>query len=232
MFDEREILDSLEEQVAPSHTALVIVDVQNDYVHADGFFAKKSMKDFQDRSLIPGMLASLERLLAEARSAGVLTVFVRSHLDLKYLSPAIVQRKKVIGQVNEKLAPYSSLEGTWGADFYGAFRPDGRSPEVVVTKHRQSAFWGTNLDMILRSNGIKTLVMSGLATSGCVESTTRDAAMNDYYVVTPRDSCSDQDVTRHEASLRKVSISFGYVVDSVDIAKAWQRAPVSTLSRA
>ena len=232
MFDESEILDSLEEQVAPGHTALVIVDVQNDYVHADGFFAKKSMESFQDTSLIPGMLANLEHLLTEARSAGVLTVFVRSHLDLKYLSPAIVQRTKFIGQINEELIPLSSLEGTWGADFYDDFRPNDGSPEIVVTKHRQSAFWGTRLDLILRSNGIKTLVMTGLATSGCVESTTRDASMNDYYVVTARDCCSDQDAGRHEASLRKMSISFGYVVDSIDIEKAWQRPPTHNSRRA
>lgn len=78
--------------------------------------------------------------------------------------------------------------------------------------------------MLLRSNGVKTLVMSGVATSGCVESTTRDGFFNDYYVVTAGDCCADYDRVRHEASLRKMDLSFGYVVPGERIIDAWRGA--------
>jgi nicotinamidase-related amidase len=71
----------------------------------------------------------------------------------------------------------------------------------VVKKYRSSAFWGTNLDMLLRSNGIKCVVMTGCTTEGCVESTARDALFNDYYVVIAEDCVASDHQQQHEASL-------------------------------
>jgi ureidoacrylate peracid hydrolase len=112
-------------------------------------------------------------------------------------------------------------EGTWGADFYGDLRPNGQGVEVTIDKHRYSACVGTRLDQILRSNGIETIVVAGVATSGCVESSVRDAFMLDYYVVVAGDACGDYDVVRHEAALRKMDLSFGYVVTVDDIETTW-----------
>ena len=61
-----------------------------------------------------------------------------------------------------------------------------RPGDLVVKKYRSSGFWGTNLDLLLRSNGIKSIVVTGCTTEGCVESTARDALFNDYYVVISR----------------------------------------------
>jgi isochorismate hydrolase len=65
-----------------------------------------------------------------------------------------------------------------------------------------------------------------------VESTTRDAFFNDYYVVTAADCCADYDVARHESSLRKMDVSFGYVVPSETIIRAWERATERPLAAA
>src|SRR5207248_11130600 len=101
---------------------------------------------------------------------------------------------------------------------------DGRDTEIVVQKYRYSAFAGTNLDLLLRSNGIKTLVMCGDATSGCVESTTRHGFFHDYYVVTAADACADFDRHRHDMSLQKMDVSYGYVVPTDCIVDAWRMA--------
>lgn len=85
-----------------------------------------------------------------------------------------------------------------------------------------SAFMGTRLDQILRSNAIKSLVVCGVATSGCVESTIRDGFMLDYYVVTAGDACADYETARHDATLSKVDLSFGYVVSVKDIGDRWK----------
>lgn len=64
---------------------------------------------------------------------------------------------------------------------------------MVVKKYRAGGFWGTNLDLVLRSNGITSVVMAGCTTEGCVESTARDAMLNDYYVVIVTDAVASDD---------------------------------------
>jgi len=233
MRDRDEVLVTLDEQVDPAHTALVLVDVQNDFLHPDGALAKANLDGFGDASLIPGMLIKTRELLAQARRAAVLTVFVQMIGDLKYQSPAAqaLQRRRQMKSPAGAARTGSVLEGTWGADFFDDIRPDGESREVVVRKYRYSAFVGTNLDLVLRSNGIKTLVMCGDATSGCVESTTRDGFFHDYYVVTAADACADFDVARHEASLRKMDLSFGYVVAAKQLVDRWQLSSQALPSR-
>ena len=74
-----------------------------------------------------------------------------------------------------------TMDGSTGSSSFPELEP--RDGELVVKKYRSSGFWGTNLDMLLRSNGIKSVVVTGCTTEGCVESTARDAMFNDYYVV-------------------------------------------------
>ncbi len=223
------VLESVEAQVDPSHSALIIVDVQNDFLHPNGFIATRNIDGYLDMSMVPGMAAQTKRLLAAAREAGVLTVFIQMIGGNMHQSPpAIAHRRRMhrtaTGQTERGDQDGSCREGTWGADFFEGIRPDGREREVVVKKHRYSAFWGTDLDQVLRSNGIKTMVMCGDATSGCVESTARDGFMNDYYVVAVRDACADFDRDRHEYALRKLDLSFGYVVPTDQVLDAWNRA--------
>jgi ureidoacrylate peracid hydrolase len=114
-------------------------------------------------------------------------------------------------------------EGTWGAEFYVVQPLPG---ECHVTKHRFSAFINTDLDLILRSRGIKTIIMTGVATSGCVESTAWDGFMLDHYVVFVGD-CAAQSVSpgRHEMTLKNME-HFGDVCTAADVEQIWaaQRA--------
>jgi ureidoacrylate peracid hydrolase len=225
MFPDDAVLSSWQDQIRPSQTALVMVDLQNDFVHPEGWVATQQVPGFIGDSGIPAVLESCARLLAAARAADVPTVFVRMIGDDKYLSPALrAQYMRNHGHTR----PVCVQEGTWGADFSGDLRPDGRAREFVLDKHRYSAFIGTRLDQLLRSNGITALVMCGVATSGCVESTIRDGFMLDYYVVTAADACGDYDSDRHRATLAKLDLSFGYVVGVDDIAGVWSNERVPT----
>jgi nicotinamidase-related amidase len=76
--------------------------------------------------------------------------------------------------------------------------------EVVVTKHRVGAFWATELDQVLRSMGVARIVLGGIATSGVVLSTVRDAADRDYAVTVLQDCCTDRDPTVHEVLMTRV----------------------------
>ena len=168
----RELLETLEEKVDPRHTALVVVDVQNDFC-ADGGFLDQAYgpKGFR-MDEIQAMVPRLEGLLEAARNAGILPVFIQSYYDDCYLSDAMVE----MTQRDNRDLPLC-LKGGWGADFYRVRPEEG---EIVVNKHRFNAFEGTDLDLILRNHNVRTLVMTGVATNVCVESTLRAGFFKNY----------------------------------------------------
>ncbi|MGH8212023.1 MAG: isochorismatase family cysteine hydrolase [Rhodanobacteraceae bacterium] len=92
--------------------------------------------------------------------------------------------------------------------------------EFVVTKHRVGAFHGTDLDMILRANGIDTLVLAGIATSGVVLSTVRHAADADYRIVVVADCCGDADAEAHRVLTEKVFPRQARVASSAEVVAA------------
>ncbi len=219
MIESTQVLETLGAQIEPSHTALLVVDMQNDFVHPEGWVATQAMPGYLDSAGVSKAVSCCARLLEGARSAGVLRVFIRMLGDEAYLSPPVIaQYRRLQGEGR----PGCTLQGTWGAEVHDSLAPNADDPlEQIVDKARYSAFAGTRLDQLLRSHGIKTVVMCGVATSGCVESTSRDAFCADYYVVTASDACADYDPERHEYSLRKIDLSFGYVVDSDRLLESW-----------
>jgi nicotinamidase-related amidase len=165
-------------------TALLVMDFQTTIV--EGFAADKD-----------ALLARTAGLLAAARAAGAMVVYV------------VVGFRAGYPEVSAANASFNAIRGTGrfaagdpGAAIHPAVAPqDG---DVVVTKHRVGAFAGTDLDMILRANGIDTLVLAGIATSGVVLSTLRHAADADYRVRVVRDCCSDRDEEVHRVLMEKV----------------------------
>ncbi len=101
--------------------------------------------------------------------------------------------------------------------------------EPIVVKHRYSAFIDTDLDLILRSRGIQSLVMTGVATNVCVESTARDGYMRDYHIVFVDDCSACYDAAKHAATLRHITDHFGVVVQAADIIATWQESPLAVL---
>jgi ureidoacrylate peracid hydrolase len=82
----------------------------------------------------------------------------------------------------------------------------------IVDKPRYSAFFGTDLDILLAANGVRSLIITGVTTSMCVESTARDAAQRDMRTFVPREAVADFDRARHDASLEAIAFGFGRVV--------------------
>ncbi|MFC1906972.1 cysteine hydrolase family protein [Chloroflexota bacterium] len=208
-----EMLLTLEEKVDPENAALLVVDMQNDFCHLEGSLAKRG----RDMTLGLQMAPRLVKLIEEARQAKVPVVFIRQTLSESTTSPASRERrlKRMPDEVELPLQ-----EDSWGAEYYEVAPQPG---ECVVTKHRYSAFIDTNLDLILRSQGIKTLIMTGVATNVCVESTARDGFMKDYYVVFVGDCTAAERIEDHEATLRTMGVFFGEVVPSSEVIDAWRR---------
>ena len=186
------VYDSLDEILNPAHTALLAIDLQNDFVSDDGPLASAGI----DISPIKELLPKCPGFIDEARALGVLIVHVRFTSLPHGLSdsPAILHTNlRMFNTVD------FCIEGTPGAEIVHECAPS--EGDLVVTKHRSSAFVGTNLDQLLRSNGIETLVIIGQQTPGCVEATFRDAVYHDYYNVLIEDLVAAYRQDLHEASL-------------------------------
>jgi nicotinamidase-related amidase len=181
-------------------TSLLAMDFQNFIV--DGFGDEKD-----------ALLAREQKLLAAARKAGVLVIYVAVRFRAGYpeISP---ENTMFSGIKNAGLL----VEGEDGAEIHAAVAP--QVGDLTVTKRRVSAFAGSDLDILLRANGIKTLVLSGIATSGVVLSTLREAADKDYRLVVARDCCADHDEEVQRVLLDKVFPRQAKVVDAAALIAA------------
>lgn len=145
----------------------------------------------------PGLLSTTASLLDAARSAGTRVIYVVVAFRAGY--PEVSTRNQSFCALRES---GRFVEGSAGTALHEAVA--AKPGEVTVTKHRVSAFTGTDLDMILRASGVDTLVLAGIATSGVVLSTLRHAADADYRVVVVEDCCADRDPEVHRVLMEKV----------------------------
>jgi ureidoacrylate peracid hydrolase len=203
---------NFEELVHPRHSAILVIDVQNDFCHPEGGQAKRGI----DISAMTAVVPNIIKLIEEGREAKVPVIFIRNG-HTKWTRSEAWHNKKGGGNL-----PPICEEGTWGADFYEV-RPI--SDEPIVIKYRYNAFIGTNLDLILRIAGIKTLIMSGVTTNTCVESTARHGFMMDYNVVFLNDCTATHLVEEHEATLHNIDLNFGFVHSSDELFKIWSALP-------
>jgi len=191
----------------PDQSALVVVDVQNDYCDDHGAFGRNGAE-------LGPVQAAAERivhLVEVARRAGVPVVWVKTHHDKWTNSPMWLTRRSSKGL--ELCVPDS-----WGADFY---RVKPAAGEVVVVKHRYSAFVGSRLEIVLRALARPTLIFSGVTTNVCVESTLRDAFMRDYDTVLVEDCAAAFTKPEHDGAVYNVRTYFGRVVDSATLEGQW-----------
>jgi nicotinamidase-related amidase len=213
----KQVFTELAELVEPRHAALVVVDMQRDFCKPGGAFERLGISI----SMYPEMIPRLASLVDGARAAKVLVVYLLMTVlpDRASESPAQIRfnmrmhlsqgegeplRYTEDGSEGQKLIPELTVE-------------DG---DLVVKKYRSSAFWGTNLDMLLRSNGVQTVIVSGCTTEGCVESTARDAMFNDYYVVIADDCVASDDREQHDASMVLMRNRFD-IAGSEQILREW-----------
>jgi ureidoacrylate peracid hydrolase len=202
---------------APETSAIVVVDVQNDFCDPEGLAGRTG----HDVSEIVEMVPRLERLLDNARNASMRVVFVKTTHDEMTDSPVWLARK---GGQPAQIKPSGSncRTGTWGAEFYRV-APEPHEP--IVIKHRYSAFAGTSLDIVLRTMGITSLLFTGATTEVCVESSLREALFHDYHVTLIEDCCASFHSASHAATVNTVRRNFGLVVKSGELIAQWGRVP-------
>jgi len=214
----RPVLRGLVTKVNPAHCALVVIDIQNDFCAPGGTVDREG----GDIARVQSMLPTLKSLIDAARSAGIFVVFVRNAYSTEpnwYLSDVWLEQASRRRNGDAFTKWDSCTPGSWQADFYDPIRPLPSEP--IVTKHRYNAFHQTDLDLLLRGHGIRTVITAGISSNICVESTARDAFMRDYYVVFPSDATAAYTEQAHAATLRVIGTHFGEVVPAAEIMKAW-----------
>lgn len=205
--------NTLEELVDPAHTAVLVVDMQNDLCHPDGRFAQAEADISMMREIVPPMV----RLLDEAREYGARIIFIQALMAEggRTHSDAYMRLLRNISH-----AWPCVLEGTWGAEILAELK---RQPnELVVTKYRSSAFVNTNLDTLLRNLGVRTTVIVGEQTPGCVEATVRGAADHDYYPVVVTDCIGAFNRELHAAAMKVMTARWDHAT-SRDLPEAWKK---------
>ena len=216
------VLTELHELVDPAHTAIVVVDMQHDFVSPDGAFARLGI----DVSAYVELRPRLSALLADARGAGVLVIHLQNTAlaGRRSDSPAQIRFNMRMHAESRRGGPALSytVPGTPGHAFVPDLAPAPQ--DLVVAKHRSSGFWGTQLDLLLRSNSVRSVVVVGCTTEGCVDSTARDAAFNDYYVVVARDGVASDDPRQHEAALLLMEHRFDMTTCQV-LSATWAGGP-------
>jgi ureidoacrylate peracid hydrolase len=193
----------------PSRTALIVIDIQNDFCHPEGWAAKHGM----DVSGMPALIARVETLVNAARATGVHVAFV------KLVGDATTDSAAWLGAAGERGDICRS--GTWGAEF---MHDEPLPGEPVIAKPRYGAFTKTDLDDILRAWNTDTLVFAGVSTNVCVESTLREAFMRDFHVVIASDCVAAYKQEAHDATLATIARNFGRVMPAEAVIAAWEAA--------
>lgn len=178
-------------------TVVFVCDMQNDFVDPRGAFAQHGKDVGPARALVP----IIHEVISAARGAGFPIVYTR-----------VVNRADGVGQsVRQSRLIGALMERSWGSEVIDDLKPS--ESDFVIDKWRYSAFYATALEIILRGLGARTVVLTGVSTSGGVDSTARDAEYRDFKVVMLSDGCADRP-DLHEAALERCRQSFGQVIPS------------------
>lgn len=208
-------MSTLGQKIDPARTALVIVDMVNDFVHPEGKTAVRAGRKVEHaHAAIPNQ----RRLLDGARRAGVPVIHVQHTTLPDHASDSgawLDARSRATFSVTD-----ICLDGTWGQAIIDELLPV--PGETSVKKYRYSGFAGTNLDLILRSMGRESIVCCGVSTNVCVEATAREGFSLDYYVVLPSDACASWDMDLHASALATAGHRYATVCTSDEILAQWE----------
>jgi nicotinamidase-related amidase len=187
--------------INPAHTAVLSLDCQTGIV---SIYAPDK----------EAFLARALSVLNHARASGVTVIHVQ--VGFRPGLPEISSRNFLFGAIKSSAQHQKLFQGPLAA-IEPVIAP--KEGEIVITKHRVSAFEGTDLDMILRANDIDTLVLFGIATSGAVLSTLLEAVDADFRLAVIKDCCADRDPTLHDCLMTRFFPSRAAVLSAQELVE-------------
>ncbi|MCC7347544.1 MAG: cysteine hydrolase [Variibacter sp.] len=166
-------------------TALVVVDMQNDFCHPQGYYA-----GIRDISALQAAVAPNRLLLDRARQAGMTIAFTRLVYDAAH---GPMEERHAVKPLRWSSSGRRLIPGSWGAAVVDALAP--LPGEIVVDKAGYSAFHGTTLEQDLRDRGVRTVLLSGVVTYACVLATGFGAFDRDFDVILVNDAVGSWSAT-------------------------------------
>ena len=205
-------MTELKWDLASEKKALIVVDMQNGFLKPDGFMAKAGLN-------IDQCIAAIEpnqRVIAACREAKIPVIFTRYTLRPDYKDAGL------LGEVYPALKESGAMVvGTRDWEIADELKP---TPEdIILDKQRYSSFYNTNLEVLLRGLGVTLLVVTGVTTNICVESTIRDAFFRDFKVTVLEDCVGAVDEMMQQGPLHSVRYGFGDVMMSDEFIAAINR---------
>lgn len=198
--------------IDPSRTALVVIDIQEDFVSPTGAAGQWGI----DLGILDAPLDKCDALIAAARAKGVTLAFARVVTKAETDSDALKALHRRKGRPPEALD--ICRVGTPGVDYY---RVKPQAGDIEVEKLLYSSFVGTDFDARLRARGIDTLVIIGFTTDCCVDCTARDAFHLNYDVFIVSDACGAYDANLHYGALNGLSKNCALLTDTQAVLDAW-----------
>ena len=206
-------------ELDPETTALVIIDMQRDFLEPGGFGSLLG----NDVSLLQRTIAPLQEVLAAARATGMTVIHTREghRPDLTDAPPAKLARGHLSCGIGDP-GPFGRIlvRGEHGHDIIDELAPAPGEP--VLDKPGKGAFYATDLELLLRNGGITRLIVTGVTTEVCVHTTVREANDRGFKCIVPGDCCASYFPEFHEVGLRMIKAQggiFGWVSDSKRVLK-------------
>lgn len=193
------------------NTALLVIDMQNSFLHPDGTMSKLGFNCDKLRDAIPGT----ERLVDDARLKNIPIIFTQY-----VYQPDFKDGGWLVDGISPELREVKlCIKGSWDADNYETIYP--RNNEAIIEKNRPSAFISTQLESILHSQSIQNIFVCGVTANMCVETTVRDACQRDFRVFVAKDAIAEVDDDRMKVALMAMEYFFAKMLDVDEVIELW-----------
>jgi ureidoacrylate peracid hydrolase len=192
-------------------SVLMVIDMQNGFLEPKGSINAIGMKYEELRRALPGTTT----LINAAREAGVPVIYTRYAYMPGFLDGGVIARHLI----PDLRAAEGLVSGTWDVEVVDDLAP--QSGDIVIDKSRPSSFYGTQLEPVLTSLGVENVVICGVTTNMCVETTARDAGQRDYLVHVISDATAEFEKARHDHALFAIGYAFGWVNTVDEVLAGW-----------
>jgi ureidoacrylate peracid hydrolase len=207
-------------------SALIVVDMQNDFVHPDGGFghlARENPEQEIDMPFLMGTIPQVKRLAEAFRHKGRPVVYIAHVLKPDYSDGQFPYWRLGLSPGGNRTF---IVEDTWGAQIVDDLKP--QKGEHLVTKKGFGGFSNTPLDTILRNMGVTTCVVSGVTTCVCVSTTIRGGVEHNYHMILAKDAVAEVNRDTHEAELRTMARIFADVKTTDEVVAMLSGATVAS----
>jgi len=199
--------------LSADRTVLILIDLQNDVLSDDGWYAKSGI----DIKHMQRVIEPTKQMLVGARSKGVPVIWTTHGLHNEIDAGVFWDTRPFLHGGGFRV-------GSWGHRVYDEY--EVLPNEWVVDKRRLSAFFNTELDTILKGLDVETIVISGVLTNQCVAATTKDAMYRDYKTFMVEDCCGTTLPELHEPTIRMCEVGWGVVWSLDEVLAAFRKLPV------